>query len=799
MIMNDFVIKRNVLKKYTGTEKHIEIPDFVTAIAEGAFLNCISVESVVIPESVKKICNSAFFGCLNLSKVKLPDTLKKIENFVFGATKIHELNHKLIQIKDGFQIKNGVLLSFTDSSIKNVVIPFYIHKIENFAFSYIDTFSSVVIPNTVSEIGSRAFFWCQGVKSVKLDSSFGTELGDCIFECCNNLSDVEIIGGKNNKYTGTFRNCKIQNLDFNLSNYFIKDDFAICNNVIYFYANSQKKEIHIPEGVTKIEKAAFCNCVDVEKIFIPDSVEKIEALAFLNCPKLKKIVSKKFSLDEILLIENKTKLIGITDYYAKSVIIPNYIKSFADYVIFEKNLEEVIFEDENNEIEIFEENVKEASENVRKKLLDIYELQKSRRKKINEIKFSGINSLLLTHFKEKFNLKNILALKEKDGFFDVLIQSEKRLIMIELSNDFLSWKNSLQNFLEDVCDDEKSVEEIEQSIVKNGVKITDYSFNGNVSFESSSVEIFAKKVEKTIEILNNSTRIIFSSFVEIIDKPFSYSRFKKKISELVFREGLKVIENFSFSNCQNLKNISIPSSVEVVGKCAFEDCYNLEYIEIKNPDAVIKNFCFSNCKITDFEHKYLHIENGLAINREEKILLYCSDFSMKTCFIPENLKVIGNYAFDSSSIQTVEIPSTIERIGKNVFAYCDLKEINIPDSVIEIGDEVFASCENLRKAKLSNNITYISKSLFCWCEKLSEITIPEKVEIIKDSAFLGCKKLKNVKFPKNLKKICRNAFWECKKLVQIELPSGVKNIEPDAFLKQLTSHFIYSLPEAIQV
>ena len=58
-----------VLKKYTGTDSEVIIPDNVTRINSRAFENNVSVEKIVINESCTYIANSAISNCQNLKEV----------------------------------------------------------------------------------------------------------------------------------------------------------------------------------------------------------------------------------------------------------------------------------------------------------------------------------------------------------------------------------------------------------------------------------------------------------------------------------------------------------------------------------------------------------------------------------------------------------------------------------------------------------------------------------------------------------------------------------------------------------
>ena len=55
---------------------HIEIPDSVTEIGEGAFELCVSLESIKIPDSVIKIESDIFGGCTSLKSVIVPENRK---------------------------------------------------------------------------------------------------------------------------------------------------------------------------------------------------------------------------------------------------------------------------------------------------------------------------------------------------------------------------------------------------------------------------------------------------------------------------------------------------------------------------------------------------------------------------------------------------------------------------------------------------------------------------------------------------------------------------------------------------
>lgn len=80
---NDFVIEKGILKKYTGTENHLLVPEEVTAIGDGAFKKNKTLISITLPEHIRTIGHYAFFGCRNLTSIELPEEVVSIGDYAF--------------------------------------------------------------------------------------------------------------------------------------------------------------------------------------------------------------------------------------------------------------------------------------------------------------------------------------------------------------------------------------------------------------------------------------------------------------------------------------------------------------------------------------------------------------------------------------------------------------------------------------------------------------------------------------------------------------------------------------------
>ena len=134
---------------YCDNLKNIEIPHNVTNIGESAFSGCISLESIEIPAEVTYIGFEAFRGCDNLESITIPFVGEKINSTV---------NTHFGYIFGNYDYNN---LDFP-SNLKEVIITGGT-TIDERAFSSIHSLTSVVIPNSVTDIGSYAFWGCENL------------------------------------------------------------------------------------------------------------------------------------------------------------------------------------------------------------------------------------------------------------------------------------------------------------------------------------------------------------------------------------------------------------------------------------------------------------------------------------------------------------------------------------------------------------------------------------------------------------------------------------------------------------
>lgn len=139
------------------------IPNGVTSIGNGVFVNCDDITSIEIPNSVTSIGNQAFTYCHDLTSITIPNSVTSIGETAFGGC----------------------------TSLTSVVIPNSVTSIGNSAFYGCSDLTSVNIPNNLTSIGDRVFLNCSSLTSVEIPNSV-TSIGGYAFFGCSSLTSIEI-------------------------------------------------------------------------------------------------------------------------------------------------------------------------------------------------------------------------------------------------------------------------------------------------------------------------------------------------------------------------------------------------------------------------------------------------------------------------------------------------------------------------------------------------------------------------------------------------------------------------------
>ena len=210
-------------------------------------------------------------------------------------------------------------------------------SIGDFAFNYSST-TSIIIPNSIKNIGEAAFQLCRGLTSIIIPYGV-TSIKDNAFYGCDNLISITIPNSVTSIGKRAFYCCE------SLTSATIPNSVTNIGDQA-FYLNKNLTSISIGDGVTTIGESAFGSCKSLTSVTIGKNVKTIQDYAFYNS-KVSIIISKIENPFEITWKQFDYYSFANATLYVPIGTIDKY-KAKAGWKDF-KHIEEV---DSNNEEEV---------------------------------------------------------------------------------------------------------------------------------------------------------------------------------------------------------------------------------------------------------------------------------------------------------------------------------------------------------------------------------------------------------------------------------------------------------------
>ena len=287
------------------------------------------IKNYVISEGITYIGRFAFGGCSALTEINWPSTLEGVGDYLFyGCNDLETVTLPKVE-----RIHEAMLKG---SCVKHVIVPEGVKRIDELAFRRLYQLETVVLPESLEEIGLGAFMSCTKLRSINIPEGV-KKIDDLTFEYCIALEDITIPETTDLNSCGAFYMCDklcdengyficngaLLNYTFDvLDEVFVVPDgvkfvgcffmyeggwgygdeeITNCTKVIMpdsvegianwaFYTNNLIEEIVLSDNIKHITDQTFYCCENLKKINLPKNLETIGANAFSNCKKLEEIV-----------------------------------------------------------------------------------------------------------------------------------------------------------------------------------------------------------------------------------------------------------------------------------------------------------------------------------------------------------------------------------------------------------------------------------------------------------------------------------------------------------------------------
>ena len=650
--------------------KYITIPESVEIIEDGAFADCISLESVYCKPTIPP-----YLGCEVFILIEEEPCFTNIGNTIY----VPVASYYDYIYAEGWReyAKYIVAYDYDRNEVVDIERPEKPNEIANNQIWYTSLYNDTIYPydseafnaeivsniyygdygvitfdGELTEIGDYAFAHCWGLRSLSLPESV-TSVGECLIKDCPTF---ESFGGKFATEDGTA---------------------LIANDTLVACAQNTSSDLYIiPDGVKRIATCAFRECENITALHIPDSVESIGEGAFSSSLGFQYFNGKHVTDDGLAVICDNTFIGYAHGNENRSYTIPNGVTRIGWYA-FDNSIY-------LNEITIPESVVE-------------------------------IGDVALAYC---YNLSTIycrpttppVALYDYNGgweSFDCNMYDMTIYVPQESYYDYI-YADGWQNYSYSIVGYDFANSEYPETpnrIPNNQIWYT--TADGEI-VEPNDTTAF------NVSIISNSYKngkgvITFDGIVSIIG---DYAFYGCNFESITMPASVTYCGDYAFGACYNLQKVHI---TDLSAWCNIDfkhdanplngsDIYIGEnrIVDLVIPSDVtkIKANTFGGCRSIES----VSIHSGIEII-ESQAFIACS-----------NLKRFYSEPEFGDGLSLI--------INGRLVSYalnCGVSEYTIPEGVTYIDDSAFAVCYTLNKITIPESVQNIAQSAFAWCGNLSEV------------------------------------------------------------------------------
>ncbi len=614
-----------------GVITQVSFNDGLEYIGDSAFVGQYFKDTFTLPSTVKHIGSYAFANCTAIKKFVFPRDLEELGENVFSAS----WGLLEIDVESGnthFKVQDNMLFDYDMSKVllcpsgqrDPVEIPDSVTEIGDFAFFYCDDLVDYTLPTNLQRIGKRAFAF-SGIKEIDIPNSV-TELGEEAFASCYDLERVTFGSGLSTIPVYAFDQC------YHLTTVDIPGNIQTIENSA-FWGCSGLTSVTFKEGLKEIQDSAFYfsnsagggdddygysydsgNTPGLKTVTFPNSLETLGRNVFANQSAL---TSVTFGTG---LKNVSTEAFSSTGLVVINVPDENEYFSYSNNILYNKNKTEI---------------------------------------------YLGLDTLTGT-----LTMPNTVTKIGDYAFYHL-----NNITGIVLSNQ-----------LEEIGSGAFAYTKAQEISFPASLRlIKDGAFYMG-SLKSVTFEEGVQEIQDSAFVMNDMTTLALPNSLQTIG-PDAFN-WCSSLLTVTFGTGLKTIEERAFSECRQL----LGSSVSDEGQA--------EALVLPSGLETLGDGAFAATKVADFafaaDNANFKVVNGMILDQEEKVVYaYASGNAQTSLELPSTVTEIRPYAFAAglvTNLTSLKLSENLEKIGQQAFANCvKIGSIVIPMSVTTVERRIFAN------------------------------------------------------------------------------------------------------------
>lgn len=232
----------------------------------------------------------------------------------------------------------------------------------------------------------------------------------------------------------------------------------------------------------------------------------------------------------------------------------------------------------------------------------------------------------------------------------------------------------------------------------------------------------------------------------------------------------------AFLGCENLVNLSL-FNVTTIGKKAFNGCTMLDTLLIPDTVTSIGADAFGTCSS-------LRVISLPFLGNGSDKLFFGAVFGAES--YEDNLSCVP------STLRTVTV-NCPEDIPEGAFYECNqISSLSIKTNISSVGEKAFYRCKKLKSLSVGGSeyggIKTLSPYAFAYCSALGEIKLDGEIALLPEGVFYACSALRTVYYgesenamPSTVTAVEKGAFAYCENLLNMELSSSLVTISEQSF------------------